>query len=103
MFKRQFLFGMFIVFLFSTAFAFHSEIVIDYYYFESIQSEGFDIVKVHPREGITVIANRDDISLLHTLGVRYEIIHEDLETFYLERINASNRMGAYRTFDEIVI
>lgn len=101
MLKKLTLFCIIFIFI-SSMFAIYSEINVDFFYYEEIKNEGFDIAHINPHKGITIIANDEDYRRLDYLGVDYEIIHEDLETFYRERIDEANRMGAYRTYDEII-
>ena len=75
-----------------------------------LRSIGVDIDHIHRAENYIQFAINDyDLNKLIFNGIEYEIIHEDLEAFYLSRLdqNYSNRdfeygsMGGYYTYNEI--
>jgi len=50
---------------------------------------------------IEVVTNQDELKLLQSLGLRVEVVHEDMVAFYQSRLDASRDMGGYMTLDEI--
>ena len=75
-----------------------------------LRSIGIDIDHIHRDDNYIQFAINDyDLNKLIFNGIKYEIIHEDLEVFYLSRLdqNYSSRdfeygsMGGYYTYNEI--
>ncbi len=78
--------------------------------FSILQSIGIDIDHIHKDDNSIQFAINDyDLNKLIVNNIDYEIIHEDLEAFYLSRLdqNYSSRdfeygsMGGYYTYNEI--
>lgn len=70
---------------------------------QSLQRYGFDIVYVSAMSSADVVIY-DGIGFfrLGQLGLRYTVIHEDLEKYYADRLLPSrDDMGGYRTLEEI--
>lgn len=62
-----------------------------------------DIIPGPSRETPHIAAYPEDLELLEQEGFPYEIIHENLEKFYAERLgDRLDGYGLYHTFDEIV-
>lgn len=62
-----------------------------------------DIVDGETREEPYVVAYPEDLQFLQEQGYQYEILHQNLEQFYADRLSGAQAlMGGYRTYAEIV-
>ncbi len=50
---------------------------------------------------IEIITNQEELQRIQELGVRTEVVQEDLVSFYQSRLDPSRDMGGYMTLDEI--
>ncbi len=60
----------------------------------------YDIVFVKPGEYIDIVLNEMEFEEFDRLAVNYEIIHDDLTSFYMNRIPMGTTMGGFHTYTE---
>jgi len=65
-----------------------------------IRTGGFDIQEF-PGEEIEIYATPGDLQKLRQAGVEWEVIHPNLQDFYVMRSSAADNFGGFLTFSEI--
>ncbi len=61
----------------------------------------FEPVDYRPGQYIEIIADESGFEKIKSLGIAYEIIHDDLTAFYQSRYPLGTTMGGFRTYSEI--
>ena len=62
----------------------------------------FEAVDYRPGQYIEIITDESGFDKLGSLGVAYEIVHDDLTAFYQSRYPLGTTMGGLRTYSEII-
>ena len=77
----------------------------------ALHDKGIHIDHAHylPNEYLIFVVSEEELSTISSMSVNYEILVDDLETFYRSRLTHNytrefglGSMGGYYTFDEIV-
>jgi hypothetical protein len=65
-----------------------------------LQAAGFDMA--HPRaDQVDLFISPRDISQIQDIGLRFQVIHDDVTRFYKSRLSTVDEMGGYKTLSEI--
>ncbi|UCG60427.1 MAG: hypothetical protein JSV52_08810 [Candidatus Zixiibacteriota bacterium] len=66
----------------------------------TLQAAGFDMA--HPqRDHVDLFLNQSDLAQLQSMGLQYQVIHENITEFYKSRLPVLEDMGGYKTLSEI--